>query len=445
MKTELNSTNIKQFIISAVANEQLNDTGRNGVTGLHLKKFQSGYSFRVTYRLNGLRRTFKIGNYPTLTGTQARILAKEVLGRVAQGEDPQITRTEEHAKQINTGLKYLDTIYSKILKNKKSGNQTEQMIRNSFAKLLKKPMDSLSSKDITKWQTEQQVKGLKYTTYKRSYGAFKTMLSDAVKRSYLSINPLKDVGLEKVHETDEEISKRKQKRTYLTKEQMNSFMSALELYQEEKRGKRRNSRIHGKPELPDLDKIEFVDHVKPMMCVLFYTGFRSGDVIGLRWEDVNLNFATISKVIEKTAHKKPENQTFPISKPLVEILKKWHVQQGRPLTDLVFPSPVTGNRFDKRALGKPWKKIRELARLPEVLQLYTLRHNFASHLIMQGTDLLSVAKLMGHSDIQMIIDHYGHLQPNLLKEHVQSFASIINETKESQQMKLIESVDTCSF
>ena len=31
---------------------------------------------------------------------------------------------------------------------------------------------------------------------------------------------------------------------------------------------------HGKPELPDLDLVEYVDHVKPIMLLLFYTGFR---------------------------------------------------------------------------------------------------------------------------------------------------------------------------
>jgi len=316
------------------------------------------------------------------------------LGRVATGEDPQETKTNEIIEQTNTGLHYLETIYSNILKNKKSGLQTKQMINNYFNSILKKPMESLNAKDITKWQTQQQSSGLKFPTYKRSYGALKTMLNDAVKRGYLSTNPLREVSLDKVHETGEEASERKKKRTYLNKEQMILFLQALDTYQEKKREERRNSRNHGKRYLPDLDNFEYVDHVKPMMSMLFYTGFRPGDIIGLRWEELNLNFKTISKVIEKTAHIKPGNQTFPLAIPLVDILKKWHVQQGNPQAGLVFPNPDTNKRFGKGALQKPWKKIRALAKLREELELYTLRHNFASHLVMEGADLLSVAKLM---------------------------------------------------
>ena len=40
MIKELNTTNIKDFIVSAGKNDQLNDAGTNGVTGLHLKKFK---------------------------------------------------------------------------------------------------------------------------------------------------------------------------------------------------------------------------------------------------------------------------------------------------------------------------------------------------------------------------------------------------------------------
>jgi len=66
------------------------------------------------------------------------------LGRVATGEDPQETKTNEIIEQTNTGLHYLETIYSNILKNKKSGLQTKQMINNYFNSILKKPMESLA-------------------------------------------------------------------------------------------------------------------------------------------------------------------------------------------------------------------------------------------------------------------------------------------------------------
>ncbi|NWO07287.1 MAG: tyrosine-type recombinase/integrase [Alteromonadaceae bacterium] len=79
---------------------------------------------------------------------------------------------------------------------------------------------------------------------------------------------------------------------------------------------------------------------------------------------------------------------------------------------MVFPSTVTGNRLADTAMVKPWKKIKELGGLPEKLVIYSLRHNFASQLVMSGIDLLTVAKLLGHSDVTMVVRHYGHLKPD---------------------------------
>lgn len=161
---------------------------------------------------------------------------------------------------------------------------------------------------------------------------------------------------------------------------------------------------------------------------------RSGVALGRPWLSVvfddycrrvmgfYLTFKTIRKVIEKTAHHKPEPQTFPISDHATEVLTIWHKQKGEPVSGYVFPSPVTGKRLDKGAMQKPWQKVREAGGLPDELQLYTLRHHFASTLVMDGVDLLTVSRLMAHSDINTTIEHYGHLQPNRAREVVNAFA-----------------------
>ena len=53
-----------------------------------------------------------------------------------------------------------------------------------------------------------------------------------------------------------------------------------------------------------------------------------------------------------------------------------------------------------------------------------LRHTFASHLVMKGVDIRSVAKLMGHKDIKVTM-RYAHLAP----EHLQAAVDIL-ETRE---------------
>lgn len=423
---KLNNKLVGDFLNKAAFGQRIYDTEING---LHVRKLKRGGFFYLYYKTDlGKARTLPIGKYVDNTIDKARKTAQEYMGRIVGGEDIQETRKDEKAANAKTGRDYLESSYRVVQGRKKTGHGTIQAIENFFTDLLDKPIAGISPDDITRWQAKEESTGVKFETIKRRFSAFKTMLNHAARKKYIEANPLVLMKLERYPETEEQRALRKARRTYLTVEQNAAFIQALDQYQEEKRAQRRSSRAHGKPNLPDLDKVEFVDHVKPIMLILFYTGVRKGDAIGLRWEHVNLHFATISKVLEKTAHKVEHEKHFPISPPLLEALKQWHKQTGNPDTGLLFPSPRTGVRLDETALQAPWKNIRKFAGFPDELQLYSLRHNFASHLVMNGCDLLGVAKLLGHSDIAMLVEHYGHLQPNLLKEYSNQFAGLVHQT-----------------
>ena len=420
----MKKSDISNWINSNYPHNRLSD---DSVQGLHLKKNPNSISWRLLYRdISGKQRNIVLGRYPAMTLDEARKRGKELYAEIIRGNDPLKQRIEEKNQAANTLKGYLDDIYSKILENKKSGHETRQIFTRHFSHLFSTPMSELAPRHITLWQNYMIQNGKAFATQQRAYGALKTLLNDAVKRGILTENPLSKVSLDKIHESEETHLERKSKRNYLTKEQVNQLFIGLEKYQELKRQGRRNSRAHGKAYLPDLDKLEFVDYVKPFILTMFFTGFRNGDVYGLRWEHIHFqgDSATIHKTIEKTAHKKPEAKTFPIAHELVDILQNWRRQNSDPKTGFIFANP-DGGRLGDTALKKPWKKIKELAELPESLDLYTLRHNFASWLVMNGSDLLTVAKLMGHSDIRMIIDHYGHLQPATLEKAVsESFAKM---------------------
>jgi len=434
-KVKLTNKRINEFLDSAKDGQRLYDSE---VPQLYVRKRKTGGFFQFTYNSpeTGKRKIYPVGKFTDNTITQARKKAQEFAGRVISGEDIQETRKEIKQLKAKTGRGYLESDYRTVQARKTGGKATITAIESFFSNWLDKPIAELNNTDVIRWQAEQEKSGLKFTTLKRRYNGFRTMLNHAVEKEHITENPLKNIKLEKFHETEDQEAKRKARRTYLTESQIESFFYGLDRYQEEKREHRRNSRAHGKSNLLDLDKVEFVDHVKPVMLLLFYTGFRQGDALGLKWEHVNLNFSTITKVIEKTAHKAPRAKQFPISPPLLDTLKKWHKQTGHKSKGYVFPSGRTGTRFHRTSLSKPWKKIQKLAELPEELQLYSLRHNFTSHLVMKGCDLLSVATLLGHSDIEMIVEHYGHLQPSLLKDYSNQFAEMVNSGKAPEKVQV---------
>ncbi|WP_075879506.1 site-specific integrase [Vreelandella massiliensis] len=405
------------------------DVWDTDLAGFHVRPSKRGLTFRLYYRTKttGKRRMMTLGAYGTLTVAQARKNAIEALAVVAQGGDPRAVieeaRAEEQHRQQQTIGAYLDGPYTVAQRRKKDGNATLRRIKHAFAEWLDTPMSALTYADIERWQGEREAKGEAYTTSKRHLGALKTMLVHAADRKVIPANPLARINLQRPAMSEEEMLEQASQRRYLETEEVEALFVGLEAYQEQKREQRRSSRAHGKAYLPDLDGVAYVDHVMPWIKAMYYTGFRPGDLFGLRWEHVNLEFRTIRKVIEKTAHHHPEPMTFPLSSAAIDVLTTWRQQQGEPKTGLVFPSPRNGKRMSPTAMQKPWANIRNLAGLPDDLQLYTLRHNFASQLVMSGTDLLTVSRLLAHSDIQTTIQHYAHLRPDHARDAVELLAS----------------------
>lgn len=404
---------------------ELGDVFDTKLPGYHIRIGKQSVSFRLTYRNKaGKQQVITIGRLGVLTPEQAREQATIMLGAVALGQDPQQEKKAEKEQAVllqqQTLGYFLHYHYCTYQARKKSGSQTIQMIEKHFDRWLNLPMESLGRSQVESWQLSKEAEGLAHDTIQRVYGALKTMLNYAVKRSVLSENPLKHISLEKPPVSFEDEEDVADSRRYLSEDETTSFLEALELYQQQRRAARANSRAHGKAHLPDLTHVEFVDHVKPWLLLMYYTGFRPGDLFGLRWEQIDFQMGTITKIIEKTAHHQSDSRSFPLSGKALGVLTAWHMQNSKPSRGLVFTSSVTGKRMDKKAMQKPWAKIRELAGLPDSLNLYTLRHNFASQLIAKGADLLTVSKLMAHTNIQTTIKHYGHLVENKAKKYLDS-------------------------
>ena len=147
------------------------------------------------------------------------------------------------------------------------------------------------------------------------------------------------------------------------------------------------------------------------ICQLsLYTGMRMGEVFNLTWNDIDLEHENISIKDPKSGKSRNAYITPPLSKLFKRI--KDNVSKSNVL---VF----------KNSNGK---KIREISnvfdRVTEKLGLnknvtdqrdkvvaHTLRHTFASWLAMQGEPIITIQKLMGHSNLEMTL-RYAHLSPS---------------------------------
>ncbi|XKH61417.1 tyrosine-type recombinase/integrase [Halomonas sediminis] len=387
------------------------------------------FSFRYRSKLTGKRPTVKIGRYPTVSVDEAREIARKMSVGLSQGIEPRLveeaakeaqSRKEEQRRREDATIieTFLDTVYRPHKERMKRGQEDLDRLDRHFRSWYRKRMTELSKSDVTRWHHGLEKKGLAFLTIKRSYDVLQNMLNMAVEERFIAENPIKSVRLRRPITGDDHGIDIIRSRRALTNDEVVGLFRGFDAYTRNRKDMRRRSRAKkSNRHLPDWDHLTYVDYVVPAILVIYYAGFRPGDVYGLRWENVNFETKTITKVIEKTAHHSTRPTSFPISERLLEALRIWWVENGRPRTGYVFPSPRTGRRLSAGALGRrPWPIIKKLGGLDSDLDLYTLRHNFASQLIMSGADLMAVMKLMGHRDIATTIEHYGHLTT----EHIRS-------------------------
>jgi integrase len=163
------------------------------------------------------------------------------------------------------------------------------------------------------------------------------------------------------------------------------------------------------------------------------TGLRKSELIHLSWEDINLDNNTLIVQAKGDWHPKDyQVRSIPITTKLATELKKHKLgQQG--LNRWVFPT-IYGT-LRKNNLTRDFRQLLEKCGLyRKGIGWHTLRHTFASHLVMPGTPLKTVAELLGHQSTRMT-EVYSHLAPDHLRESVEGLPFGEPEEKRSTRSR----------
>jgi integrase len=155
---------------------------------------------------------------------------------------------------------------------------------------------------------------------------------------------------------------------------------------------------------------------RPVWATALYAGLRRGELMALRWEDVDLAVGVIRVErsyddkgrVEIEPKSRAGRRTVPIAGALRDVLVERKARQGRD-GGLVFASsaetPFVPSNLWRRA-QRAWKR----AGL-EPIGLHEARHTFASVLIAAGVNAKAITTYMGHASIQTTYDLYGKLMP----------------------------------
>lgn len=156
---------------------------------------------------------------------------------------------------------------------------------------------------------------------------------------------------------------------------------------------------------------------KAILEILYATGLRVTELIGLKMHNINLEVGSI-----RTIGKGSKERIIPMGSKAIDSLKEY-LQKGRP-TFLKKDPALAGSYIFLNSRGKPitrqglWKIIKKYALMAGITKSvtpHTVRHSFATHLLEGGADLRSVQIMLGHADISTT-QIYTHVARERLKE-----------------------------
>lgn len=164
-----------------------------------------------------------------------------------------------------------------------------------------------------------------------------------------------------------------------------------------------------------LDACELPE-VRAFFQFAFGTGMRTGEIIALKWRNVDLAKGTITVTdnivtaeggsVEKGT-KTDNSRTIPMLPSARAALEDMRGRTGSSKMGFVFINPNTGQRWGgDRVVLAHWTRVLANTSV-RYRNPYQTRHTFASMLLMAGEPELTVATLLGHTTVEMVRRHYG--------------------------------------
>ena len=187
--------------------------------------------------------------------------------------------------------------------------------------------------------------------------------------------------------------------------------------------------------IPAAQLVAFLDEAKVSgVYELYYielaTGLRRGELLGLKWEDIDLTAGVIrvrrqvsridGKIVEAPLKTKNAYRTVTISPQAVEVL---NAQKAKTNDEYVFPSP-SGGPISPDSVNNMLKRVLKRAGIPRV-RFHDLRHTFATLALQNGVDIKTVSGMLGHFSAGFTLDTYAHVTTAAQKEAARTMESIL--------------------
>lgn len=244
-------------------------------------------------------------------------------------------------------------------------------------------LSSLTMQHLDQYKVKRIADRVSGVTVNRELQALRAALTTAVRWKHISSNPFSRM---------QQVALPERTPSYFSKADMKTLMSAIQ-----------------EPWLKEV--------------ILFgvLTGMRRGEILNLRWQDIDLTRKTILIQTSPTFRtKQGKRRVIPLNDLLIGLLR---ARATHSQSDYVFTLKNARIR-DDFATKRLKNYIRDCG-LDERLHFHSLRHTFASWLVQNSVSIYEVQKLLGHSNIA-VTQVYSHLQPEQLHSTVNRISLPLN-------------------
>ena len=174
--------------------------------------------------------------------------------------------------------------------------------------------------------------------------------------------------------------------------------------------------------------------VLPIFFLELCSGLRRGELVALKWEDLDIENCTIS-VSKQAVRVKGGGVKLSTPKTATSIRKEVIPQEAvemlieehnkHPDNQWMFPSPVTGDMYYPDAISRINTKILHSLGM-EHMRFHDLRHTFATMALQNGVDIRTVSSMLGHADPGFTLRTYTHTAMPMQREAAKTMGAVMS-------------------
>lgn len=260
---------------------------------------------------------------------------------------------------------YLDTIWYERNLSSNTVKCYRQDLQ-AFEKWLGKRLRDCTREDIQQYLTEHVVNGKAASSRSRFLSSVRGFFNHAIEIGLVCDNPIANVDNPKLAKTLPD---------YLSESEVEALLQAPQ---------------------PKRSAVEWRD--RAMLEVLYATGLRVSELIGLTRESINFNQGVV-----RVVGKGNKERIVPLGDEALNWVVSYN-ENARPMllsnvpTDVLFPSK-RGQLMTRQTFWYAIRRYAERAGIDRHLSPHTLRHAFATHLLNHGADLRAVQMMLGHASL----------------------------------------------